>query len=1118
MVNKRHLKPHQETDPSRLLPWLNQAINQPEAELQVKLRGNVLHILCETPTSARREAIALNLVKSLLNEEFKSLLTNDYPQIYQLYLYNRLPGQHKPEWTAPIYLNRLERHLAQLVLQRPEDTEAAALLVSLATQYAESQSDSDTDGESGDEPRGELSLGVDAAEVDVNSAIVLSNLSLARQGDPEAISRYLSETLSALDVGVWVNCKARPGKVRRQAGVITAGERVPSEDTPPEDPKQNKTTPRLWIFCEATYSPDPHVIAEPTAQRLRELKLARFQDAVLLIQVQGEPTPDWGLRIDLTPPEEMLNDWARWGDQLALDRLINQALAEKGLKAAIELKDSTLHVVAYQEQGAGDTDIPASAATSNGAAVSGASELQAEAEPEDNSGITAVQADVARALEPLLETLAPQGIHRAMLYGQQEAQATPAWVMCLDLPAAEHPDLAESTESLAAQGDLPALAFLLNRRLNPDLDIQLATGGIRVQLLIKDDLLHIMVDGPICPDRRHVGRIINQFLEPKPVPDVNGVRVYGRRAGQQRPTWSYGVDFHQRQRLVPEATPEFAASDVYLGDLLSPVDEETVLRPELTPKDLHTAFANIQQQAVEAIQQILIQTQLFVPQTETPNLPLPLPSQIAAGSAKVALIWGAVGLLMAVQMDWLLGQILNPPQNAATAEAIVMPPRPSPPPQPPALDDNRGGYDDWGGLNFGQSDLETDPEDIFDQASFTQTNSNLSAFEASSRGGLDQRDPNRQPISTEALLDASPYPRFRSQQLDEKLALYHQRLTESGPPDILIVGSSRALRGVDPAVLKQGLATLGYEDVSVFNFGVNGSTAQIVDLTIRRILTEDQLPKLILWADGARALNSGRIDVTYNAIQVSEGFRRLLAGELNPDQPEPDNGSAKPNPRLLNPEDLQASYQAADRWISGHLAQGSAAYGDRDSLKHLIGAAMASLLPEEPFGLGMVVNPADEAGGELPDPVIQNTNMFDFDGFLSLSVRFNPATYYQFHAKVSGDYDGDYEDFRLEGRQADAFNQLFEYTQSKQIPIVFINTPLTDKYLDPYRMEAERTFQEFMLRLSATEARFVFRDLSQVWPKRYNFFSDPSHLNRYGAYQVSNRLVQDPMIPWPKPR
>jgi hypothetical protein len=61
-----------------------------------------------------------------------------------------------------------------------------------------------------------------------------------------------------------------------------------------------------------------------------------------------------------------------------------------------------------------------------------------------------------------------------------------------------------------------------------------------------------------------------------------------------------------------------------------------------------------------------------------------------------------------------------------------------------------------------------------------------------------------------------------------------------------------------------------------------------------------------------------------------------------------------------------------------------------------------------------------------------------------------------------------------------------------------------------------QTFSCLMLRYSATESDFIFRDLGQVWTNRYDYFSDPSHLNRYGAYQVSLRLAQDPMIPWPR--
>ena len=53
-----------------------------------------------------------------------------------------------------------------------------------------------------------------------------------------------------------------------------------------------------------------------------------------------------------------------------------------------------------------------------------------------------------------------------------------------------------------------------------------------------------------------------------------------------------------------------------------------------------------------------------------------------------------------------------------------------------------------------------------------------------------------------------------------------------------------------------------------------------------------------------------------------------------------------------------------------------------------------------------------------------------------------------------------------------------------------------------------------MLHLTNQEPGLLFRDLGQLWPKRHDYFSDPSHLNRFGAYQLSNRLAQDPIIPW----
>lgn len=79
---------------------------------------------------------------------------------------------------------------------------------------------------------------------------------------------------------------------------------------------------------------------------------------------------------------------------------------------------------------------------------------------------------------------------------------------------------------------------------------------------------------------------------------------------------------------------------------------------------------------------------------------------------------------------------------------------------------------------------------------------------------------------------------------------------------------------------------------------------------------------------------------------------------------------------------------------------------------------------------------------------------------------------------------------------------------------MFLNLPLTQEYLDPIRLAHEQTFQQYMLQEALRQPGFIFRNLNDLWLKQYDYFSDPSHLNRYGAYAISRRVAQDPMIPW----
>lgn len=1022
---------------SQLEQWLHQTIACKGLGVQYRVRGNALHLLCRKIPCPDRAELLRWLLPTLQKTDFSTLLPPEEPQLYQVWLYGCQPGDKRPRWTTTIYLNQLDRHLEHLQLAEP----------ALAT--------------SGLPPHTPQAANPPRPTPD--SALALSNAALAKRGEEMAIACYLSETLNELGVAVRVSAKAipytPPATVHQDAPAITL------------------TTKRLWVACEAAYSPDPSLLSEPITQKLRQLEVEGFHDAVILFQVAGEAKPDWALRVDLTPPGEMLREWARWGDLEAIQRLLNQDLATLQLHiTTATLNATTLHLCCGS--------------------------LVPQASP---SPVLEHHKRSKADIGLLLEAIAPQGIHAATIYGQLPQHDAPVWVEWLDLPAAQHPAFAESALALAKQGDWGAVAFLLHRLLNADLNHYLATGGIRLQLLPKQDLLHIMSEAFSCPERNQVAPVLSRCLRQLDLPGIAGIRIYGRRAGQKKPLWSYGADFVSRSRLVPEVTPEFAATDAYVADLL-PQPGEAVLRPELTPKDLRNVWTGWQQRLLQSTQQGLLRSQLFsfIPNAEGDNA-LPGQSNGSYGR-KIALVWGAAGMLLLIQTNWIAGQLLRTQASLTSAQdtaksvtvgtpavkTLVLP--------SPTISLKRSPQEDRSVFNsssFTRSDSPQNPESLSEKAAQPSA---LPYAPRSQTAAL---------ITAEILAEGSSLPSFNSQQLNEKLQLYYRFVEKSGPPDVLIVGSSRALRGIDPLALQSGLSELGYANAKVFNFGINGATAQVVDLLVQHILTPDQMPRLILWADGARAFNSGTVDVTYNGIIASEAYQQLLTGTL----PIP-NRSAEPELDSSQPSlnrTLTDSYQAIDRWFSQQLGAVTGRQTDRDQLKQTLQKGIVRLLPAapEPLAPAMNARSADlvlksQAGQNLPDET----------GFLSLAAQFNPATYYQKYARVLGVYDSDYEDFQINGDQDKALRSLLKFTQANQIPVVFVNLPLTEDYLDPVRLEYEQEFREYMVHIGLSHSGFVFRDLSEQWTTQYSYFSDPSHLNRYGAYAVSVSLTQDAKIPW----
>lgn len=291
----------------------------------------------------------------------------------------------------------------------------------------------------------------------------------------------------------------------------------------------------------------------------------------------------------------------------------------------------------------------------------------------------------------------------------------------------------------------------------------------------------------------------------------------------------------------------------------------------------------------------------------------------------------------------------------------------------------------------------------------------------------------------QAAQSSSPrvFPSLGSSVLDEQIGLYLSYIATFGPPDVLVVGSSRALQGVDPQALQGALRQQGLTQARVYTFGVNGATAQLVSFLLRQVLTPAQLPRLILWAEGSRGFNSGRVDRTFASVLSSPGFRAVQAGQ----RPRLDWGSASP------------------------------------------------------------------AAPPLP---ISSINAY---GFLPLTQEFNPNTYYRQFPRVSGQYDGAYQNFNLDGVQTLSFRAVADFARSRGIPLIFVNLPLSGDYLDPVRLQYERQFQAYLQR-EAQRGGFQVVDLLEQWRGQNRLFADPSHINQAGAQQLARQLAGLRSIPW----
>lgn len=349
------------------------------------------------------------------------------------------------------------------------------------------------------------------------------------------------------------------------------------------------------------------------------------------------------------------------------------------------------------------------------------------------------------------------------------------------------------------------------------------------------------------------------------------------------------------------------------------------------------------------------------------------------------------------------------------------------------------------------------------------------------------------------------FPTLGSDVLDEQVSLYRAYVAAQGPPDVLIVGSSRSLQGIDPQVLQQALAVEGHPGLRVYNFSVNGATAQVVSFVIRQLLAPDLHPRLIVWAEGSRAFNSGRFDRTFAEILASPGYAAVQGGTRLTLQ----------SPSASNPEVLTEAPAGPAGASTGMVNESAAGEAPEPVVEE---DAESARSPEETAE--NAITPPNDSAETAPELPVASYGMvpltpINSQGFLAVNDQFNPTVYYRRFPRVRGQYDDAYRAFRLEGVQTLSLTSMTQFLERQGIPLVFVNLPLSNDYLDRVRTGYERQFQQF-LQTWANWGAFTLVDRLEEWRWQSHLFADPSHVNRYGAREMARLLADDRRIPWPQ--
>lgn len=85
---------------------------------------------------------------------------------------------------------------------------------------------------------------------------------------------------------------------------------------------------------------------------------------------------------------------------------------------------------------------------------------------------------------------------------------------------------------LAKQGDTEAIAYLINRSLQPK-------GITVIKAVLKDSCLQIMLEAAQIPDQQSLIALMRKWITTLGFEPIKQVKIYGRKIGEEIPAWSH---------------------------------------------------------------------------------------------------------------------------------------------------------------------------------------------------------------------------------------------------------------------------------------------------------------------------------------------------------------------------------------------------------------------------------------------------------------------------------------------------------------------------------------------------------------------------------------------------